>query len=60
MSQLLRRWSAGVALAALIALPLAAHADAVKIDNDTFAGLEPRPIGPAVTGGRIAAIDAVH
>jgi len=32
----------------------------VKIDNETFAGLEPRPIGPAVMSGRISAIDAVQ
>ena len=60
MSSSLRRWSAGFVLAALLALPAGARADGVKIDNETFAGLEPRPIGPAVTGGRIAAIDAVH
>ncbi len=29
------------------------------MDSSTFGGLEARPIGPAVTGGRITAIDAV-
>ena len=56
----LRSWSARVAMTALLVLPLAAHADGVKIDNETFAGLEPRAIGPALTGGRISALDAVH
>src|SRR5689334_11381009 len=60
MSKSLRSGSAGVLLAALLAVPGLGAADAVKVDNDTFAGLEPRPIGPALTGGRIAAIDAVH
>lgn len=32
---------------------------AAKIDSNTFGGLEARPIGPAVMGGRIEAIDAV-
>ena len=32
---------------------------AVKVDGDTFGGMEARPIGPAAMGGRIAAIDAV-
>lgn len=36
----------------------AAHADDVKIDSDTFGNLNARAIGPAVMGGRIAAIDA--
>ena len=31
----------------------------VKIDSSTFGAIEARPIGPAVTGGRIAAIDGV-
>ncbi|HEY3132173.1 MAG TPA: hypothetical protein VGL91_22140 [Acidobacteriota bacterium] len=33
--------------------------EAIKIDSDTFAGLDARPIGPAVMSGRIASIDAV-
>ncbi|HKI06163.1 MAG TPA: glycosyl hydrolase [Thermoanaerobaculia bacterium] len=37
----------------------AARAAEVEIDSNTFGGLEARSIGPAVMGGRIAAIDAV-
>ncbi|MEI6669282.1 MAG: glycosyl hydrolase [Acidobacteriota bacterium] len=44
-----------VALAA--AGPVAAQG--VKVDADTFGGLEARAIGPATMGGRIAALDAV-
>jgi photosystem II stability/assembly factor-like uncharacterized protein len=36
-----------------------ATADEVKIDAETFGGLEARSIGPAAMGGRIAALDAV-
>ena len=56
----LRSWSARAAMTVLLVFPLVAHADGVKIDNETFAGLEPRAIGPALTGGRISALDAVH
>jgi len=54
----LPRWTACLAILALAtcARPAAAQ---VKVDNETFAGLEPRAIGPAVMSGRIAAIDAV-
>ena len=46
-------------LAALfLALPLFAD-DAVKLDSSTLGGLHARSIGPAVMGGRIAAIDGV-
>src|ERR1035438_2385697 len=31
----------------------------VKVDSSTFGAIEARPIGPAVTSGRIAAIDGV-
>src|SRR5437588_2823964 len=31
----------------------------VKVDSATFGAIEARPIGPAVTSGRIAAIDGV-
>src|SRR5580693_3627140 len=31
----------------------------VKIDSSTFGAIEARPIGPAITSGRIAAIDGV-
>jgi photosystem II stability/assembly factor-like uncharacterized protein len=34
-------------------------ADDVKVDSDTFGGLEARSIGPAAMSGRIAALDAV-
>jgi photosystem II stability/assembly factor-like uncharacterized protein len=60
MTHLLRRGSAGILLVALLLAPGITRADAVKVDNETFAGLDPRPIGPAVAGGRIAALDAVH
>jgi photosystem II stability/assembly factor-like uncharacterized protein len=45
-----------LAAAALLAAP--AGAQDVKIDSDTFGGLEARAIGPAVMSGRIAALDA--
>jgi len=32
----------------------------VTVDSNTFGSLSARPIGPAVMGGRIAAIDAMH
>ena len=32
---------------------------AVQVDSNTFGGLQARSIGPAVMGGRIAALDAV-
>jgi photosystem II stability/assembly factor-like uncharacterized protein len=51
---------AAIALvSAALAQPAAPAAEAVKIDSDTFAGLDARPIGPAVMSGRIAALDAV-
>src|SRR5713226_8408615 len=31
----------------------------VKVDSATFGAIEARPIGPAITSGRIAAIDGV-
>ncbi|MEZ5330911.1 MAG: glycosyl hydrolase [Thermoanaerobaculia bacterium] len=40
----------------LLAAPALAR---IEIDTNTFGGLEARAIGPAVMGGRIAAIDAV-
>ncbi|HYL04923.1 MAG TPA: glycosyl hydrolase [Thermoanaerobaculia bacterium] len=39
--------------------PAGAKAEAPEIDSYSFGGLQARPIGPAATGGRIAAIDAV-
>ena len=46
---------------AFLFLAFAAFAPAqeVKIDSDTFGGLEARSIGPAVMSGRVSAIDAV-
>jgi len=58
----LRIFSASIATLAVAALsmlpPLAAAQ--VKVDNETFAGLEPRAIGPAVMSGRITSIDGVQ
>lgn len=45
-------------LAALAAWPLAAAAQ-VEFDSATFGGLRARALGPAVMGGRVAAVDAV-
>src|SRR5712692_910744 len=45
--------------AALAAAPQVSAAD-TKVDSETFAGLKARAIGPATTGGRIAAMDAVQ
>jgi photosystem II stability/assembly factor-like uncharacterized protein len=47
----------GSLLVSLCALP--ALADEVKVDSDTFGGMEARAIGPAAMSGRIAAVDAV-
>src|SRR5262245_57476681 len=49
---------AGLALTAAL-LGTHAAADEIKIDSDTFGGLEARSIGPAVMSGRIPALDAV-
>src|SRR5262245_51369647 len=49
----------GGALGAWFWLAAVAAADEVKIDSETFGGLEARSIGPAAMGGRIAALDAV-
>jgi photosystem II stability/assembly factor-like uncharacterized protein len=48
-----------VALAVGIA-SVAAADDTIKIDSETFGGLEARNIGPATMSGRIAALDAVE
>jgi len=58
----LHGWSAGVAAIVLSsALACAAlAADEVKIDSETFGGLQARAIGPAAMGGRIAALDAME
>ena len=46
-------------VAAVLALGLYATAE-VKVDSHTFGGLEARAIGPAVMGGRIAAMDVIR
>ncbi|HUP60292.1 MAG TPA: glycosyl hydrolase [Thermoanaerobaculia bacterium] len=46
------------ALLSLLTLPLFAADDSAKLDSSTLGGLRARSIGPAVMGGRIAAIDA--
>jgi photosystem II stability/assembly factor-like uncharacterized protein len=43
----------------LVAVPAVAQQAAVKIDSETFGGMEARAMGPATMGGRIAALDAV-
>lgn len=44
---------------AVLALAGLSSAQEVKVDSDTFGGLEARSIGPAVMSGRVSAIDAV-
>ena len=51
--------AAGLLAVVAILAPAAAMADGVKFDSDTLGNLGARAIGPAVMGGRIAAIDAV-
>src|SRR6185436_14812664 len=51
----------GAAVAvALLALPVAVRGQDIKIDSETFGGLQPRNIGSAAMSGRIAAIDGVE
>ena len=45
-----------LALLSLVALPLTA-AEQLRLDSSTLGGLRARSIGPAIMGGRIAAID---
>ncbi len=45
--------------AAFLLLPSSLRADDVKVDAETFGGIEARSIGPAAMGGRITSIDAV-
>ena len=65
-SQAVRGATVPAGSAALVSSPgraLAAPAPGaqdVKIDSDTFGGLEARSIGPAAMSGRIAALDAVE
>jgi photosystem II stability/assembly factor-like uncharacterized protein len=42
---------------ALLALPVLAADEDIKLDSSTLGGLRARSIGPAVMGGRIAAMD---
>ncbi|TMQ70220.1 MAG: glycosyl hydrolase, partial [Candidatus Eisenbacteria bacterium] len=42
-----------------MAIAAVAGAEDVKIDSETFGGLEARCIGPAAMGGRVAALDAI-
>ncbi len=49
--------SAAPAAAPAVSAPPAA--ESVVLDSNSFGGLAARPIGPAATGGRISAIDAV-
>ena len=53
----MRRVAVVFAALLVVALPLAAADDAIKLDSSAFGGLRARPLGPAVMGGRIAAID---
>ena len=50
--------STAIGLAGELLVTRAVAADEIKIDSDTFGNLSARAIGPAVMGGRIAAIDA--
>ncbi len=45
--------------AACLSLGPSARAQDVKIDSETFGGLEARSIGPAVMSGRVSAMEAV-
>src|SRR5687768_10504611 len=46
-----------LAILTLLALPLLAADEDIKLDSSTLGGLRARSIGPAVMGGRIAAMD---
>ena len=48
-----------LAVCLLVSGPLVAQQAPVKIDSETFGGMEARAIGPATMGGRISAMDAV-
>ncbi len=49
----------GLAAASCLSWAALAQAQDVKIDSETFGGLEARSLGPAVMSGRISALDAV-
>src|SRR5271170_7711438 len=50
--------AAGLAAAGALLAPPGARAGDTKFDSDSLGNLTARAIGPAVMGGRIAAIDA--
>ena len=50
----------GALAALLLALPGVSLGQDIKIDSETFGGLQPRNIGAAAMSGRIAAIDAIQ
>ena len=57
---IMRSYSIGNSLGVLVALTISAAAQTtVKLDTNSFGAIEARHIGPAVTSGRIAAIDGV-
>src|SRR5215475_67918 len=49
-----------VVLAAALAVTTVIAQTTVKLDSNSFGAIEARPIGPATTSGRIAAIDGVN
>ena len=58
----MRAHSLGAAFLSLLIIALATAAlaqDGIKVDTYTFGAIEARHIGPAITSGRIAAIDGV-
>ncbi|MCH7780985.1 MAG: glycosyl hydrolase, partial [Acidobacteria bacterium] len=55
----MRRWAARASVVLAVLAVCSVTDAAVKFDSNTFGGLKARSIGPAVMGGRIAALDAV-
>src|SRR5690242_8750466 len=49
----------GMFISAMLVAGVAAQTTPVKLDSNSFGALEARQIGPAITSGRIAAIDGV-
>jgi len=60
MRRQIRRGVLGLCFAGVVWGAPALRAEDVKIDSDTFGGLEARAIGPAAMSGRISAVDAVE
>ena len=61
VTSVLRTAARGAAAAAvLLALPVVSRGQDIRIDSETFGGLQPRNIGSAAMSGRIAAMDAVE